>query len=208
MPFRMACSIRYSVEINRRDRRRTIKWRRSCVQLLRVNLDDVRLLLLGENVVEGQETKGSQFVGKAQQIQLHMVHQVVGFLHLKSDFDVRYLHQEFVHHAAKQLQVSDILLLDAHLRQLPRYQVELSHLVVVTVHDGLQLLKLVSAQAADQILQLLQLLWFKRLLLLGLLGIVILGSYRGLGARRLRASLREGSQNYTCVKKNCHCCRG
>ena len=63
---------------------------------------------------------------------------------------------KFVHHAPKQLQIGDILLLDAHLRQLPRYQVELSHLVVVAVHDGLQLLKLVSAQAADQILQLLK----------------------------------------------------
>ena len=62
---------------------------------------------------------------------------------------------EFVHHAPKQLQIGDILLLDAHLRQLPRYQVELGHLVVVAVHDGLQLLKLVSTQAPDQILQLL-----------------------------------------------------
>ena len=40
------------------------------MHLLRVNLGDVRLLLLSENVVEGQETKRSQFVGKAQQIQL------------------------------------------------------------------------------------------------------------------------------------------
>ena len=63
---------------------------------------------------------------------------------------------EFVHHAPKQLQIGDILLLDAHLRQLPRYQVELGHLVVVAVHDGLQLLKLVGAQAPDQILQLLK----------------------------------------------------
>ena len=63
---------------------------------------------------------------------------------------------EFVHHAPKQLQICDILLLDAHLCQLPRYQVELGHLVVVAVHDGLQLLKLVSAQAPDQILQLLK----------------------------------------------------
>ena len=36
--------------------------------LLRINLDDVHLLLLSENVVEGQETQGSQFVGKAQQV--------------------------------------------------------------------------------------------------------------------------------------------
>ena len=30
---------------------------------------------------------------KYSKLDLHMVHQVVGLLHLKSDFDVRYLHQ-------------------------------------------------------------------------------------------------------------------
>ena len=52
---------------------------------------------------------------------------------------------KFVHHASKKFQVCNVFLIDAHLRQLARYQVKLCHLVVVPLHDVLQLLQLLGA---------------------------------------------------------------
>ena len=60
-----------------------------------------------------------------------------------------------MHHAPQEFQISDIFLLDAHLSQLSRDQIELGHLVVVAVHDRLQFFKLVTAQTTDQVLQFL-----------------------------------------------------
>merc|ERR1719370_1485559 len=63
---------------------------------------------------------------------------------------------------------------------------------MISLHDVLQLLQLLTAQVTNQLLKFLQLLWIKRLLLLWMLDIVILIS-KGV----LRSSLGESTQDST-----------
>lgn len=63
---------------------------------------------------------------------------------------------EVVHHAPQKFQINKVFLFNTHLSQLAGYQVELRHLVVISLHDVLQLLQLLTAQIANQLFQVLQ----------------------------------------------------
>ena len=60
-----------------------------------------------------------------------------------------------IHHAPQKFQIDNVILLHAHLSQLSRYQLKLSHLIVISLHDVLQLLQLLTAQVANQLLKFL-----------------------------------------------------
>ena len=61
-----------------------------------------------------------------------------------------------IHHAPQKFQIHNVFLLHTHLSQLSRYQLKLGHLIVISLHDVLQLLQLLTAQIANQLFQVLQ----------------------------------------------------